>query len=282
MSAEITEWIDPAGTFTTLDVDWEATDRFMPPPIHLEDAIPGEAGGVHRETRHDMKTFTIRLTVTAATESALRTSLRSLVFAMDPTRGEGRIRVTSPVGDVREIACYYVSGLGLEEKPENSGPTMQQATVTFKAYEPYWRDSSDIVQTFTIGAAPIFFPIFPIRLTASQIAVDATAANNGDVDAWPVWQITGPGSTIYLRNLGTGEVLWFDNLSLGTGEKATIDTKTALVTKQDGTNLYPNLNIGSTLWSLKPGSTALRLEMAGALVGVSALQLNYRQRYDSP
>lgn len=282
MAAEITQWIDPAGAVTLLDVDWDASGRFMPDIVHEEDGTPGRPGRRHRAARHDAHSFTLKLTVATADEASLRTAIRQLVHAMDPVRGEGTIRVTSPLADVREIACYYLSGLGLDEKPDNAGPTMQQANVAFRAYDPYYRDTAFTVQTFTIGAVPTFFPIFPIRLTSSQIAVDATVTNSGDVECWPVWTVTGPGSVIVLRNLTTGQSITFSTLALGAGESIVIDTDPGTVTKQDGSNQFPDLTIGSDLWALQPGGNAVRLEMAGAVAGTSALQLNYRQRYLTP
>jgi hypothetical protein len=294
VSAEVTQWIDPAGVPTLLDVDWDASGRFMPDVAHEEDGVPGQPGARHRASRYKPREFTLKLTLSAADEPSLRTAQRQLVYAMDPTRGEGIIRVQSPIGDVREIGCYYTAGLGMDEKPGTNGPGMQQAAVTFRAYDPYWREPLDEIRSFTVGPSPSFFPFFPLRLTSSEIAVDVTVVN-GDVEAWPVWTITGPGSGIVLRNLTTGQSLVFRATALGAGESIVIDTrpgiKTVTLNSQnplfsasvyDGTNLAPDVGITSALWSLKAGPNATRLEMAGAIVGASALQLRYRRRYLAP
>lgn len=286
MAPEITQFIDPAGAVTTCDVDWNAKGRFMPPVEAQEDIIPGQPGSVPRNFRHKTREFTIRLNYVAATEPALRTLLRNTMYTNDPTRGEGIIRVTSPGGDVREIGCRYQSGLEFDESPGSSGPTMQQADVTFKAYDPYWRDPSDTTQSFTIGNAPLFFPIFPIRLTASQIAVDDTVINNGDVPAWPVWVITGPGSVISLQNLTTGRSTVLQSTVLGAGESVTIDTRPSgiyptgkTILRQDDVSLFGDQSNTSALWELAVGNNAVRLAMSGAVVGQSALTLNWRRRY---
>ncbi|OLE27970.1 MAG: hypothetical protein AUG44_08760 [Actinobacteria bacterium 13_1_20CM_3_71_11] len=284
MTAEVTQWIAPDGSSTTLDVDWDATGRYMPDVNHEQDEIPGQPGARHRASRHKAHEFTIKLWLSTVDEASLRTSIRQLVYAMDPTRGEGIVRVTSPIGDVREIACYYTAGLGLEEKPDSSGPTAQAAAVTFRAFDPYWRDTSDTSNTWAVSTTPTFFPIFPLRLTSSQIAVDGSVANNGDVATWPVWTITGPGGVIVLRNITTGENIIFSTTTLGIGESISIDTRPGIktVTKSDGTNLWPDLDLTSSLWSLAAGNNAIRLEMSGVDATRSSLQLNYRQRYLSP
>lgn len=286
MSAEITEWIDPTGAVTLCDVDWDAEGRFMPPVESQEDIVPGQPGSVPRDFRHMAREIKLKLTYTAASEPALRTLLRNTMYTSDPTRGEGIIRVTSPLGDVREIGCRYQSGLEMDESPGKSGPTMQQADVTFKAYDPYWRDPSDTSQSFTIGTAPLFFPIFPIRLTASQIAVDDTVNNTGDVSSWPVWVITGPGSVISLQNLTTGRSTVLQSTVLGAGESVTIDTRPSgiyptgkTILRQDGTSLFGDQSNTSALWELVVGNNAVRLAMSGAVVGQSALSLNWRRRY---
>lgn len=284
MSAEITEWVDAYGAVTALDVDWEATGRFMPEVNFDEDEIPGYDGSRLRRTRFKPRTFTLKIVVTAASEPLLRTALRSLTSAMNPKTGMGYIRVTSPLGDARQIACKVAGGLGLEEKEGLSGPQMQMALVTFHAFDPFWTDTSDTSTLFDIDTPPSFFPIFPLRLTASEIAVDITVDNDGDDEMWPVWTINGPGSGIALRNLTTGKSLVFTTMSLGAGESIVIDTrpdeKTAV--RQDGTNAFPDLDVTSSMWSLQVGSNSVRLEMTGAVAGVSSLQLSYRKRYLSP
>ena len=445
MSAEITQWVDPDGVITTLDVDWEANGRFMPAIQHQDIIVPGKPGGVHLAARHANHEFTLKLTLAAADEPSLRLMQRSLVRAMDPARGPGIIRVSSVIGDVREIPCYYVSGLEMDESPGNSGPNMQQASVVFRAYDPYWRDTSDTSLTYgtstsvttygpnlnanpyfetdasnwtpslatfvrttakahqgaasglltpngsgstayvqseqaavtaggnyrvsawvlcgtsrlvtlnvnwfdstgaylstsstgdspvtlnvwtylqgilsaPVGAAfgtvvptlyspatasdvlyideaalctatttivtsiPTFFPIFPIRLTTSQIAVDATVSNTGDVEAWPVFTIQGPGSQITLQNLTTGKFTTFNTLQLTTGQIVVIDTRPGAktVTLNYSNDMFSDLSDFSALWPLAVGNNAVRLTMSGAVNGASQLTMNFRKKYLSP
>jgi hypothetical protein len=277
-------WTDPDGTSTTLDVDWDAADRFMPRPVFDETAVPGQPGGRLRSVRHDIREFSLPIWIDAASEAALRTAERNLVASMDPVRGLGTVRVTSPVGDQREITCAYSGGLGLDEKPEVSGPQTQRAPITFRCWDPYWYAVSSIVTPHTIGETPTFFPIFPIRLSASQIVVDTTLNNTGDVETWPVWTLTGPGSVIRLRNITTGKMIDLSTLVLAAGESVTIDTRPGFktITRDDGTNLFPYITAASSLWSLQRGVNSVHLEMSGASAGSSALTSSYKPRYLSP
>lgn len=290
--SETIEWIDADGAsltingpgVTTYQVDWEVSGRFMPRIEVQVDEIPGRAGALLRDTRHGIHEFILPLSIAASSESDLRTLLRDLVDRMDPTRGMGKIRVTSPVGDQREINCVYAAGLEMAEKEGSSGPEYQECPVAFTAYDPYWYDPSPTALTFSVTSVAAFFPIFPLRLTASQLVVDDTVVNSGSVDAWPVWTITGPGSGITLRNLTTGKFLTLDSVTLGVGESVSVDTRPGYrtVTRNDGTNLYPNMTLLSSLWPLARGANAVRLEMSGADFAVSEMSVSYYQRYLSP
>jgi phage-related protein len=284
MSGEVTAWEDPTGVVTTLDVDWDASGRYMPEVYHEEYEIPGQDGSRNRSTRFKPHEFSLKLTVAASSEASLRSAIRSLESAMNPKRGTGIIRVTSPIGDTRELPCKVVDGLGLEEKPEMSGPDMQQAVVTFKAFDPLWRDVSDTSTSFDVGAAVSFFPFFPLRLTNSQIAVDTSINNDGDDEAFPVWTIAGPGSVIKLSNLTTGEVLEFSTLTLAAGESVVIDTRPGSkgATRNTGVSVYSDLTLASSLWTLQTGVNLIRLEMSGAQTGISKLTVSFRKRYLSP
>ena len=222
---EVVQWIDPDGVITTLE-HMSFSNRFMPKMRFDADGVPGQPGEVFREVEHGSREFGVVFDVVASGESATRTAIRDMIRKLNPKRGAGRIRVLSPVGDQREIVCRYSGGGELEEKVgDDSGPDWQRFPITFLAHDPYWYDVSAIEQTFTItAAAPSFFPILPIHLSASELAVDSSVDNTGDEDAWPVWTITGPGSGIKLTNQTTGRFTWLPGLALAAGQVLVIDT----------------------------------------------------------
>jgi len=283
MTTETAQWIDADGGLTSIEVSWDASGRFMPPIKFEEDGVPMQPGMRLRAARHDARNFTLSLWITAANDAALRTAIRSLVVKMNPERGPGKIRFATPAGDSREITCSYQDGLDLSEKlGTSSGPTVQIAQVTFRAHYPYWSDTSAITSSFTTGLVPNFFPIFPLRLSSSQVVVDDVVLNNGDIESWPVITITGPGSVIKASNLTTGETMDFRTLVLGTGESVIVDTQAGAktVVSGAGVNKFPYLSATSSLWSLAPGSNSIRLEMAGADSAFgSSIVFSYRQLY---
>lgn len=291
--SETVEWIDADGVSLTISgpgvitygVDEPLSGRWMPKIRVQSDGVPGRPGGVFRRADHDVREFVLSLSVAASNDATLRPLLRDLMRRMNPTRGQGKIRVTSPVGDQREITCLYTAGLEGEEKEEVSGPGFQAYPIAFQAFDPYWYDTSPTSKTFTVTTVPNFFPLPPIHLTSSNLVVDDTVTNNGDEETWPVWTITGPGTDIRLVNLTTSKVLDFGVNALGAGEVITVDTRPNIksVTLDDGTSLYSWVDwTQSQFWPLEVGINAVRLEMSGITANVSGLQISYWQRYLSP
>ncbi|WP_030431957.1 phage distal tail protein [Allokutzneria albata] len=279
--AETTVWISPDGTMIPLEVEWSTAGRFAPPPVLVEEGVPEQPGARHREARHGVREFSLPLWIEDSSPAALRARMRALVAAMDPVRGEGTIRITTPIGDQREIYCRVSAGLEMDETlGRTSGPTLQRCVPMFRAVDPYWYDTTDTIDTFSSADTATFFPIFPLRLASSSVFVEATIINSGDVETWPVWTITGPGSAITLRNLTTGYALTLTT-TLAVGEHLVIDTRPGRksVLKNDGTNLFTALSSASSLWPLARGSNSVRLEMSSTVALVSSLQLARRHRY---
>jgi hypothetical protein len=282
---EVVVWIDPDGVTTTLE-HMSFSNRFMPPVIFDADGVPGQPGEVFREVEHGTREFGVVFDVVASGEANTRAAVRAMVKSLNPKRGASKMRVTSPLGDQREITCRYSGGAGLDEKVgDDSGPDWQQFGVTLLAHDPYWYDVSPIEQSFTITAqAPNFFPILPIHLAASELAVDSSVDNTGDVQAWPIWTIDGPGSGIKLSNLSTGKFTWFPDLVLVAGQTLVIDSRPGFksVVVDGSVNVYSELSNDSSLWSYITGVNIVRLEMSGADNAVSGLTMRYYRRFLSP
>jgi phage-related protein len=265
----------------------DTVGRFMPPVQSTDDTLPFTDGSVNRQILFGERQFTVPVNVLSTSQALLRTQLRNLIIAMNPKRGKGIVRVTSPLGDIREIEALYLSGLDMDENIEKSGRFGQQTYITFKCNDPFWRDQNSITNSWQVSASPNFFPFFPLRLTSSQIAVTTTINNVGDVESWPVWTVRGPGGGsggIVLQNLTSGSILSFMTTILGSSEFITIDTRPGvkLVTKNDGTNLFGDLDPTSVLWPLEAGSNSINLELTSAIAGTTALTISYRQKYLSP
>jgi phage-related protein len=256
------------------------TGLFAPPASFIADEIPLQAGARVRSAKHQVREVDLPLFLQAADAPSLRTRVRTLLRALDPTRGDGKLRVTPVVGDERELTCRYAGGLELAETQELSGVNWVQAVATFRAWDPYW--VSRLAQTVILtpgGSTVPWFPFFPLALSNDTLVGGFTVTNAGDVEAWPVWTFTGPGVDPVLTNTTTGAVLTLALTLLAT-DTLTIDTRPGMktVTLQDGTNLFGAVNTASAFWSLLPGDNALTVAY-GSTTSASQVQLSYTARY---
>lgn len=278
-------WVDPDDGVTELDCEWDAQGRFAPNPVFEADGVPGQSGKRLRFVRHDVHEFAMKFWLYEPSEELLRTTLRNTVYKMDPTRGIGRLRVVAPGGDSREIFCRVSSGLGISEVlGEDSAFYAQRIAATFLAHDPYWYSVGDTAIVYT-GDTEVstFFPFFPLRLSASSVFVnDSSISNPGDLEAWPVWTIEGPGSNIVISNLTTNQSLTL-NTALSSGQSVTIDTRPGAKTvlNDDGTSLFPLMTATSTLFSLQRGDNHIQVAMDSTST-TSAIRLAFRPRYFAP
>jgi phage-related protein len=276
-------WIDTNGTEYPLTVLKGMNGRFMPPMSFNEEEVPFQAGSLLRNVKVKARDVDIPVVLKADNEVELRKMVRECLRRFNPLYGDGKIRVVAADGSQRELSCRYSSGFEGNESKDSKGDIWQTLVLVFRAFDPFWYDSSTIVQTFKINESPgTFFPILPLRLVSSTVFADITIGNTGDVETWPEWIVTGPGENIVLRNLSTDEVTSLE-VSIDVGETITIDTKPfhKTVTKNDGSNLFYTLTDESSLWALQEGSNGIQIEMANATTD-SSIQLTYRNRYWGP
>lgn len=292
MRTDTLDFVSPDGTVTRLtgqpdlDVHWAlgVTGRYMPPISRVEDQVYGQAGGRLRAVRVDTREVNLPLTVIGVDEAAVRSKLRSLIRLLNPQRGDGRLRVTSIDGTVRELTCRYSEGMEGSEARGNMGQVFQRAVLVLRAADPYWYDVEQQSQTYTAGQAGMFFasPFFGLRLSGESVFGTQVVSNDGDVETWPVWTVHGPCTSITLSNDTTGETINLP-ISLTAAQTVTIDTRPfrKTVRRDDGTNLYGSLSATSSLWSLPLGDSTVTISLPGATVD-SYATLNYARRWLTP
>lgn len=281
-------WVDAKGTEQRLSLHPNfkvlkgMNGRFMPPVALIEEEVPFIQGSRLREVKVKARDVDIPLMIQGNSEVDLRNKVRDALRMFNPLKGDGKLRSVSVDGSQRELTCRYSGGFEGKEDNNTKGDTWQTLVLVFRAFDPFWYDTSTNVQTFQIGEPATFFPFFPLRLSSSTVFSDTTVDNTGDVETWPEWIVTGPGENIVLRNLTTGEITHLET-SIQEGESITIDTRPfhKTVTKNDGTNLFYTLSDDSSLWTLQEGKNSIRLEMSNA-TEESNIQLSYRNCYWGP
>lgn len=291
VAAEQFQWVSADGATHRLDsgvdgvyVVETVSGRFMPVMRRTDEVVPLQPGQRLRAVLHDQREVTIGLLFVAADAAVARTLLRTWLGRFDPTRGDGKLIVTDPAGTQRQLTCRYESGLEMLEDSTTRDPGgAQLAVVTFLASDPYWSDTTDSQHIWTAGAATTFFPIFPMRLGASQVLGSASITNTGDVESYPTWVVKGPAAGFTLSNVTTGRTLQWGG-TLGAAEYVVVDTRPGnqsqlpkSVFKNDGTNVFGLLSAWD-FWPFEPGGQTVDVEMAGA-TGGSQVTAVWRNRY---
>lgn len=127
----------------------------------------------------------------------------------------------------------------------------------FELQAPDWRffSQTEEVETITTGGSD-------------------NVTNNGTELTDVMFTLTGPGTSINIQNLSTGESLYVDDLSAG--EVVVIDTLQHTVTK-DGSNAYSIFS--GDFFGLQPGVNNIGFDVSGT-TGDTELTLTYRHAYN--
>lgn len=269
MPDEVTRWFAPGDDVgVELVVDWESSGRFAPPPRMIEEDRAFGSGSVLRSARYGPRDLTLSVMV-IDTVTGLPAAIRALVYALDPQRGDGVLRVTRTDGTSRDLTCRVVSGLeGVETIGDASGPEHQRFSVTFRAYDPFWYDTADTtiaLYSYGDGAG---------KTTTFYVDSDVQEG------AWPVFDAEGALSTLSLtwNPDGDYEQLYLTGLALTT-ETLTVDTRFGVKAVRkttpglEVTNLWPNAT--GHMWRLRPGNNTVNTGVIGTDSDTS-VQLRYR------
>lgn len=202
---------------------------------------------------------------------ALRRAFLSTVHRQTP----GVLKVARPDGTARQINVFYEDGFAGE-----AGENWRYANPVLTLYAPdgYWSDVTPTTVLRSYSPGVNFLSPFP-SVSSSQVIGNTTITNNGDVEAWPTWTVTGPMTALTATNNTTGRSFILTTTLLS-GEQATITTFQPTVRGNSGQNLVGSLNWPTAyLWELIPGDNSVTFTVGGSGTGTK-IQLDYYARYD--
>ncbi len=266
---ETHEWRSAAGETIRFVTRVEATQRMMPPVTIHTIRVPQAQGGRFRHARHDERLLTLPVVVPGA--QAGRDETRRWARALDPVRGEGTLTVVQGAHAGRQIVCAYETGL--EEWTEEGYELLGLTTLGFRAADPYWQDAAESSLVATINSTSFtWFPFLPLVLGSSDVFAQATINNVGDVDAWPIITVLGPGTDLTLTNMTTGKV-WQLTGAIAAGATLVVDTRPGHKSARlDGVNVFGRLSDPSVLWPLVPGPNRISI---GFATGTAASKVTF-------
>lgn len=275
-------WIDTLGQLNLSDrskyfVLRHPTGLGVPPPDNFSDSVPLEDGEVYRGTRMHPRRINLPLYISGTSRLDFLANLKTLENRLFPKKGQGVLRVIRETGEIRDIPALYERGLDGEG---NRNPSGHWTVLSLVCYDPYFFDPVAVEQTFDPDEPQSFFPILPLRLSGSGIMGGVEVFNPGEVEAFPIWTVTGPGVNPLFVNQTTGRQLRI--LSPLTSEDVlVVDTRPQKRTVTlNGVDAFPLLDrsITSSLWSLVPGYNVVQVLMSGAIEG-SSIHLSFNARY---
>ncbi|MFJ2110629.1 phage distal tail protein [Streptomyces sp. NPDC087850] len=277
---------DPGGRVTML-TDWErgwvlqpgAKGLDMPSYAFAQDESPGIDGYEVRQVRAQGKAIALPIAFWANdSRAAYKARRRAFIRSLNPKRGQGTLTLTEPDGAVRTIGVRYQDGMEGDESLDAAGARWCMTVLMFAAPSPYWL-GGEVTTEWRNAASGTFLPLLPVVVGDSQVLGATTVENDGDDQAFPVWTIRGPATSITLTNVTTGQTLVLTRTITG-ADTIVIDTRerrqTALL--NGVTNLWPNLSTASSLWSLDPDINRLTLTVAGS-TSATSVRMTHQLRY---
>jgi len=224
---------------------------------------------------------TLGLLVQADTEAQLRRRVRALTHAMRPKAGPGTLTVVTEEGEARSLTCYLEGGLEGDEADGSHLPGRWWKTaLKFYAPSPWWEGEARTI-SFGLQAPVNFFPAPPFTLSPSAVQGSFTVdLTDCDAPAYPIWQINGPGSALYLTNETTGQSISLVAYLATSASTLVIDTRPGFQSVRLGTqNLLGSLSTDPALWPLVDGVVnRITATLTGATSG-SRITASYRPRY---
>jgi hypothetical protein len=203
---------------------------------------------------------------------------RSLQSSMIPTKGPGKLRVSSMLrtdaGSVRLIDVIYLGGM--EGNGAAYGERWRSYTLRFIAYDPLWRAESPQVASWITEPGKLFFPMgLPFTMESAASVLSEPFELQGTAYTWPVWTITGQFRSARATNLTTGES-WFieDSNNWAGGAQVEIQTKPEsegvhIVAGEQRVTRWRNLSAQSVLWAVSPGDV-MDLTLFGSTAATTA------------
>lgn len=165
------------------------------------------AGSRYRGSRTGERRIRLPLQVYAGSSAAWFAMEKRFWLTMRRDRPGTLTVVQKSTGEARSVAARFVTDGQPAYTHDPGARGWADYSVELLAEDPYWR-GAPIRRTFA-GSAPVDFlpdaPGDPFVISEGSNLSTATIRNPGDVDAWPVWTVSGPTTAVTL-GVGSAEI----------------------------------------------------------------------------
>ncbi len=266
-----------------------AVEGVGPAPLHrLEQRGPLQHGVSDVGMRLDARVVTLLLMLWGESRLDLERRRQALTAVFPPDEVI-QLRWTLESGAVRQLDCRLVD-MPLAFERENF--LTQLTAAALKAADPTFYDPAGAAAAFLpasgSGAGSVPMPV-PHEVGSASIQQTTVIRYPGTWIAYPVIRVTGPITDAKITHEGSGDVLDFDGLTLGSGEWIEIDCRYGrkTVIDQAGVNRLEDLTQDSDLATFhleraRAGETerenVVTVSGSGAGVG-TRVDMTYYHRY---
>lgn len=253
-------------------------------PIRITTDIHPRGGAHVRHIQPQARTIIWPLRFRSLDHMGLLLPWREMAGKFTQTRrfGPGLLRLHRPDGTAREIAAIYEGGFDGES---GQGWLEDTAVIQLLCPDPYWRDLTVRSVSRTHSDGVDFYDPF-LGVSRGSVLGETTIHNNGSVEAWPEWEITGPASLITCTNHTTGEQFildpdWDDDGPLEPEDTIQVTTDPPGVVGPAGEVWTGALNWpGAVLWGLRPGRNDVEFQVDGSAQGTE-IRLSWQTRHET-
>lgn len=260
------------------------TGHQMPPVAITSDPMPAQDGSVFRGIRYAERDLFLPIAIVAESPDEMMTLRRALNQLLSRRNGPVTCTVQHPNGEYRWVTGYYVDGGQGDEGDDQSGFFFEKRGLRFRCLDPWWyTDPRTQAWALSETADPFVSatdPFFPLGLASSTVTGQAVVNVDGDTQAEPIWDITGPGNSVTVSANGNS---WQYTAALGSVDRIRVDARRfqqTVVDASSGANLFQNLAANPNLWLLEPGPNQVTVSMPGA-TSASQVRVTWSPRYET-
>jgi len=235
-------------------------------------------GGVWRHSKRDIRELDIPVTIFGSDRNEVQEKLRRLAKITQDKTGPTQLIATYSDSKQLKLEMHYVAGGESKWGGDDSGVTWCRWVLSFRAPQPYWVSTS--TESFSIRSGNTGRGLLPelskLKVSSSSSLGIVIVSSSADVEAYPVWTITGPVTDFVASN---GTQSFSIPGAIDSGQTIYVNTQTGEVTDNSGANLYSRLGTAPKLFPIQPGTTTI--EVTGlATDNNTRIVCDYALRYE--
>lgn len=185
----------------------------------------------------------------------------------------GTWTVTTPVGGKRSLSCRFVDDGGHAYAADPMFRGWAAYGVSLIADNPFWTGEA-VRRIWSDGAESDFYADrMPLKIVSASTLGSATMTNEGDLEAWPVWTIIGPLTSVTVGVDGA-TIQW--NVALTADDILVIDTDPTVQSAWlNGDDVTEQLGTAD----FAPIPSGLELPLSLTMAGTGSVQASITPRY---